>query len=128
MFCGKLCSKFGLIKVFNFLYQCSTSYFLHSSSKSRLIDFPRMLSQTIELCTCCTTHTIILFLQPLHDLTRNYLATLVKFQFLTLASCFVQNSTNAKPLCGPVPTIFFGNLSAFISPKVLKKMELFNKT
>lgn len=38
---------------------------------------------------------------------------------ITLASCLVQQSTNAKPLCDPIPTIFLGNLKAFNSPKVL---------
>lgn len=39
---------------------------------------------------------------------------------LTFASCLVTKSTKPKPLCAPVPVIFFGRRTVFSSPKVLE--------
>lgn len=39
---------------------------------------------------------------------------------LTFASCLVTKSTKPKPLCTPVPVIFFGRRTVFSSPKVLE--------
>lgn len=39
---------------------------------------------------------------------------------LTFASFFVTKSTKPNPLCVPVPTNFFGNLTDLRSPKTLK--------
>lgn len=42
---------------------------------------------------------------------------------LTLASCFMRKSMKPKPLCVPIPAIFFGKHTIFSPPKVLGKKD-----